>query len=265
MSIEDNDSKKLEQQKLEQQETDKPKTGKDALDIVKAQKEGKDVTQNRETSTEQTKTGKEALDIVKAQKEGKDVTQNLETSTEQTKIGKEVETQEQRLAEAKPLGKLEHGEVRRTSEGSMIMCNEVGQATDRKGYEKMLFPATQVGLDGWHRAHSQGAGLGNEMKEGIRYAPPEVNLKLQNQGIEQHIRDIRDQLHPDAKLLLTTETKAHEGSLRLKSIDYKLEVEMNAERSRIYEASIEVENKRDNPKVTVSAESYTDDIERYLR
>ena len=262
MSIEDNENKKIEYQKLEQQETDKPKSGKEALDIVKAQKE---VTQNLETSTEQTKTGKEAFDIVKAQKEGKDVTQNLETSTEQTQAGKEVEKQEQRLAEAKPLGKLELGEGRRTSEGSMIMCNEVGQATDRKGYEKMLFPATQVGLDGWHRAHSQGAGLGNEMKEGIRYAPPEVNLKLQNQGIEQHIRDIRDQLHPDAKLLLTTETKAHEGSLRLKSIDYKLEAEMNGERSRIYEASIEVENKRDNPKVTVSAESYTDDIERYLR
>jgi hypothetical protein len=241
MSIEDNDSKKLEQQKLEQQETDKPKTGKEALDIVKAQKEGKEVTQNLETSTEQTKTGKEALDIVKAQK------------------------QEQKLAEAKPLGRLEPGEVRKTPEGSTIICNEVGQATDRKGYEKMLFPATQVGLDGWHRAHSQGAGLGNEMKEGIRYAPPEVNLKLQNQGIEQHIRDIRDQLHPDAKLLLTTETKAHEGSLRLKSIDYKLEAEMNGERSRIYEASIEVENKRDNPKIAASAESYTDDIERYLR
>jgi hypothetical protein len=42
MSIEDNENKKIEYQKLEQQETDKPKTGKEALDIVKAQKEGKE-------------------------------------------------------------------------------------------------------------------------------------------------------------------------------------------------------------------------------
>lgn len=241
MSIEDNDSKKIEQQKLEQQETDKPKTGKEALDIVKAQKEGKEITQNLETSAEKPERGNKALDLVKVQR------------------------QEQTVAETKFMGRLEPGEIRRTSEGSIRICNEVGQSTDRKGYEKMLFPATQVGLEGWHRAHSQGAGLGNEMKEAIRYAPPEVNLKLQNQGIEQHIRDIRDQLHPDAKLLLTTETKAHDGSLRLKSIDYKLEVEMNGEGARLYEASIEVENKRDNPKVTVSAESYTDNIECFLR
>lgn len=68
MSIEDNDSKKLEQQKPEQQKTDKPKTGKEALDIVKAQKEGKDVTQKLETSAEKPKTGKEALDIVKQER-----------------------------------------------------------------------------------------------------------------------------------------------------------------------------------------------------
>jgi hypothetical protein len=42
MSIEDNENKKIEYQKLEQQETDKPKTDKEALDIVKAQKKGKE-------------------------------------------------------------------------------------------------------------------------------------------------------------------------------------------------------------------------------
>jgi hypothetical protein len=68
MGVEDNDSKKLEQQKLEQQETDKPKTGKDALDIVKAQKEGKEVTQNLETSAEKPQTGNKALDIVKQER-----------------------------------------------------------------------------------------------------------------------------------------------------------------------------------------------------
>lgn len=68
MGVEDNDSKKLEQQKLEQQESDKLKTGKEALDIVKAQKEGKDVTQKLETSAEKPKTGKEALDTVKQER-----------------------------------------------------------------------------------------------------------------------------------------------------------------------------------------------------
>lgn len=109
MSIEDDNSKKLEQQKLEQQEKDKPKTGDEALDIVQAQKEEKDINKTPETSTEQTKTGEKALDIVQAQR------------------------QEQKLTEAQPLGKLEPKEVRRTSEGSIIMCNEVKEATDRRG------------------------------------------------------------------------------------------------------------------------------------
>ncbi|MEB3189908.1 MAG: DNA/RNA non-specific endonuclease [Snowella sp.] len=90
MSIEDNNLSKIEQQQLEQKEIEKPKTGEEALDIVKAQKEGKDDTQNLETSTERAKTGQEALDIVKAQKEGKDDTQNLETSTERAKTGQEA-------------------------------------------------------------------------------------------------------------------------------------------------------------------------------
>lgn len=234
MSLENTNNKNTEQQKPEQKEEfEKNKTVKEALDMLKAQKEGKEFGEQLETSNEKSLMGKEALDFVKQEKQS--------------------------------LGRLEPGEVRRTLEGSIIMCNEVRQATDRKGYEKMLFSATQVGLEGWHRAHSQGAGLGNEMREGILYAPPEVNLKLQNQGIEQHIRDIRDQLNPAAKLLLTTETKAHEGSRRLKSIDYKLEVEINGKRTRLYEASIEVENKRDNPKVTVSATPYTDNLESFLK
>ncbi len=65
MSIEDHDKSKIEQQKLEQQETDKPKTGKQALDIVKAQKERKEITKNLENLKSKPKTGKEALDLVK--------------------------------------------------------------------------------------------------------------------------------------------------------------------------------------------------------
>lgn len=86
MSIEDSDSKKIEQQKLEQQETDKLKTGKEALDLVKAQNEGKEVTENLETSAEELLTGKDALDSIKQERQN--VTEKLETSAvgEQQKL-----------------------------------------------------------------------------------------------------------------------------------------------------------------------------------
>ncbi|MGI0482653.1 polymorphic toxin type 4 domain-containing protein [Geminocystis sp. CENA526] len=321
MSIESY-KKQIEQQKLETS-VEKPKTGKEALDdfnakfeIFKAQREGKEITDKVETSAEKPKTGKEALDdfnakfeIFKAQREGKEITDKVETSAEKPKTGKEAlddfnakfeifkAQREGKDANALETPKqIQPGEVRTTAEGSVIICNEVKPATDRKGYEKILLPPSRVGLVDFQRSHSQGAGLGNEMKEGILYAPKEVNLKLQNHGIERYIRDIRDQLRPDAKLLLTTETKAHEKADKkepslLKSIDYKLEVEINGKRTRLFEASIEVdkielENIKDNkkedskkedskkeddkkevktPRITVSAQPYTDDLERFLR
>jgi hypothetical protein len=168
------------------------------------------------------------------------------------------------LKESKASGRLSPGEVRETHDGATAICNEVKESTSRKGYEKLLLPGVKAGLEGWHRAHSQGAGLGNEMKEGIVYAPGKVNQGLQNHGIEKYIRDIRDQLSSDAKLLLTTETKAH-SDLRLEYINYKLEAESNDQRTRLFEASIEVENKLNDPKISISAHSYTDNIERFLK
>ena len=125
----------------------------------------------------------------------------------------------------------------------------------------------EVGLEGWQKSHSQGNITGAESDKGIRYAPPEVNQELQRLGIEQHIADINKQKADGVQVLLTTETRSHEGTLRLKSITYKLELsDGNGSPTRIYEAEITVSDNRDNPRVGIDADPVNwDAVERYLK
>ncbi len=43
-------------------------------------------------------------------------------------------------------------------------------------------------LRGWHRAHLVGPGMGAELWEGLMLAPEQVNLQVQNEGVERFIR-----------------------------------------------------------------------------
>ncbi|EDZ67240.1 hypothetical protein NOC27_567 [Nitrosococcus oceani AFC27] len=146
--------------------------------------------------------------------------------------------------------------VRRGADGSIVIQSEVGPPAKRKDYERKLLPGVKVRLKGWERAHSQGAGTGAEAKAGIFYAPPKVNQELQNRGIEKYIRELYVNKPADVKLFLTTETKAYPGTLRLKTINYRVEAERGGQRRILFEASLEVENKRANPKVTVETTPY---------
>jgi outer membrane biosynthesis protein TonB len=138
---------------------------------------------------------------------------------------------------------------RNTPDG-VVIDMEIGPGVKRLGLEKTLPSGTEVGLKGWHRAHSVGPGFGAESGAGIRYAPPEVNLKYQNAGIEQFIREFNQEKAPDVKLLLRTETTAHPGTMRLKEITYRLSAQRAGGKGTIlFERTIEVGSDPVKPKV----------------
>ena len=147
---------------------------------------------------------------------------------------------------------------------STVIESQLGPPQARKGYERQMFPAVQVGLKGWHRAHSQGGGTGHESRHGILYAPPEVNQQYQRLGVEDKLSTIYQQRAPGVEFKLTTVTRRHTGTSRLREIEYKVEAVKDGQATRVWEASIEVENKKVNPKVSAEARSYAD-VEQFLR
>lgn len=150
--------------------------------------------------------------------------------------------------------------------GGWLIKVKLGAPSKRKGYERVLFPGVQVGLKGWQRAHASGAVFGAESKRGIYYAPEEVNQEFQNKGVETHLRDFYGQKADDVDLVVTVSVKPHEGTSRLKEVTYRLEAQRpdDAKPTRLYEASIEVEDKRDNPKVVINAEQLAD-YEQFMK
>jgi len=141
----------------------------------------------------------------------------------------------------------------RDAMGGTVIESWVGNPTGRRGYEKQYFPGVDVGLIGWERAHSQGNITGHESALGIRYAPQDVNQAFQRLGIERFIAELNQEKGPDAQILLTTVTYTHTGTLRLREIQYKVEVVRQGNRRALFEAAIEVENKKQLPRVTIQA------------
>jgi hypothetical protein len=137
--------------------------------------------------------------------------------------------------------------------GATVIQSKLRSPVDRQGFEKQMFPAIEVGLVGWERAHSQGAGTGFESPSAIRYAPAEVNQQFQRLGIERFLRDLFQKKAVDTELWLTTVTSTHPGTLRLKEIQYRVDAVKGHTSRRLFEASIEVADQRVNPKVSVHA------------
>ena len=137
--------------------------------------------------------------------------------------------------------------------GDTVIQSKLGPGVNRQGFERILLPAIQVGLAGWQRAHSQGSGTGAESPYAIRYAPEEVNQEYQRLGIERYLRELVEFKSADDELWLTTVTSTHPGTLRLKEIQYRVDVVSNRFSRKLFEAGIEVENKKDKPRVTITA------------
>jgi len=143
---------------------------------------------------------------------------------------------------------------------------EVGRGVARLGLEKTLPSGTEVGLAGWHRAHSSGAGVGAESGRAIRYAPPEVNLGYQNAGIERFVREFNQERASDVRLFLRTVTTTHPNSLRLASITYRLSAARGSARaSNLFEVTINIDDSRDNPRVWVEPPTEWVDWKTFLR
>jgi hypothetical protein len=141
--------------------------------------------------------------------------------------------------------------------GATVIQSRLLPATVRQGFEKtVLLPGIKVDLAGWQRSHSQGSGTGTESASAIRYAPAEVNRHYQNLGIERYLRELVTLKPDDIDLWLTTTTTTHLGTLRLKEIQYRVDAVRKEISRRIFEASIEVANERDNPRITVNATPY---------
>lgn len=137
--------------------------------------------------------------------------------------------------------------------GATVIQSKLGTGVGRQGFEKLLLPAIQVGLAGWQRAHSQGGGTGFESPYAIRYAPEAVNQEYQRLGIERYLRELVEFKAPEVELWLTTVTSTHPGTLRLKEIQYRVDTIRNKVAYKLFEASIEVADNRDNPRVTIQA------------
>jgi hypothetical protein len=136
--------------------------------------------------------------------------------------------------------------------GATVIESQLAAPPGRAGLERVLPNGLFVGLPGWHRAHSQGQGTGAESERGILYAPPEVNLSYQAR-VENTLREAFEEKSDDENLCLKTETFAREGTIRLHKIIYQLS-RVTAERPKpdpLFEVEIEVEDKRDDPKVWI--------------
>jgi putative RNase toxin 4 of polymorphic toxin system len=137
--------------------------------------------------------------------------------------------------------------------GATVIQSRLQSSPGRQGFEKLLLPGIEVGLPGWQRAHSQGSGTGFESPRAIRYAPVEVNQEYQRLGIERYLRELLQLKPADTELWLTTVTATHHRTLRLKEIEYRVDAIKNGLSRRLFEASIEVADRRLNPRVTVNA------------
>jgi hypothetical protein len=137
--------------------------------------------------------------------------------------------------------------------GAIVIQSRLKPGATRQDFEKQMFPGIQVGLPGWQRAHSQGAGTGFESPNAIRYAPEAVNQEFQRLGIERHLKELFNRKPANVELWLTTVTSTHPRTLRLKEIQYRLDAVSGAESRRLFEASIAVSDSRDNPRVSVQA------------
>ena len=137
--------------------------------------------------------------------------------------------------------------------GGLVIRSRLRPGMPRQDLERKLFPSVVVGLFGWHRAHSQGAGLGAENQHGIRYAPAEVNLHCQRLGIERQLRELVALKPANVEIWLTTVTYTHARTLRLKEIQYKVQTVRGPTMRLLFEASIAVSDSRDQPRVTVEA------------
>ncbi len=108
--------------------------------------------------------------------------------------------------------------------------SEIGPSLpERARTERQVPQVGSIGLgaktlgeeDSYESAHGFGRGFGKEFAF-VAYAPKYFNQRLQNAGIEKHIRSAFRDLLPDVKLIIGVSVTTHPGTLRVASITYKV-------------------------------------------
>ena len=150
-------------------------------------------------------------------------------------------------------------------EGRVIRHESVlGTAPGRQDFELEMFLASETGrpeLRGMERAHTLGQGTGFESPFGIYYAPREVNQIIQNNGIEEFLRGLRDNAATGETFHVATLSTPHPDSVRLQEIRYRVEISRNGRRDFMFEYVINVGNDVPNPTVTHEVANITQSSE----
>jgi hypothetical protein len=155
------------------------------------------------------------------------------------------------LAGEKTVLEFPNGErVWRNPDGTVEHEAGVLESTGRAGMERQKYSWNKMGLIKlkYERAHTFPQSFGWESPYSILYAPSFVNQRLQNNGIEQYIRSLRDLMPAGYKLMVGTKTAAMADSLRLKSIEYDgAVITPDGTRIDLFNYKIEVSGTRDAP------------------
>jgi hypothetical protein len=134
--------------------------------------------------------------------------------------------------------------------GGIAHESHAGPAVGRAHLERDLPAPGEVGLRDQHRAHTLGQGTGFESPYAIPYAPSRVNLALQNDGIEELLRGLRDELPAGVIAHIRTETRFIPGTRRLDEIIYRIDVSHGGQSRRLLEFNINVGGTRTNPQIS---------------
>ncbi|GAB3344904.1 polymorphic toxin type 4 domain-containing protein [Modestobacter lapidis] len=154
--------------------------------------------------------------------------------------------------------------VWRTPSGEIVIEWVLGRGRGRAGYEKDLPARSEYDLPEYadallERAHAAGQGTGFEAPHAIRLAAGEVNQRVQRWGIELFLRRLRDRFprsdYPDLQLEASTTTATVPGTLRLQSIDYRVDAVHGGNRDWLMQFRIEVGGEVRNPRLTIPPDS----------
>ena len=130
--------------------------------------------------------------------------------------------------------------------GRLVQEGIIGRGRERMGHEDQFRTHGEDDLGGapTQLAHALGAGLRVESPFGISRAPVEVNQALQAKGIEAYLRRLRNELPPGATLSYSPAITYHEGTMRPKRIDYRIDITIQGQRRPFAEFAIDVEINR---------------------
>jgi hypothetical protein len=165
------------------------------------------------------------------------------------------------------------GEARLLSSGTVAIKTCLNDGTGslssagRQKYELFLPPGKLMGFAGHARSHAAGQGTGPESVYGIAYAKEAIN-KFQNEGVEEDIRKIADELIPGIRLEQRVEVTTDPTGLLLKGISYQVEAVLPDGKTHVlYEQGLRVSGAVGKERVELDYVEpvYSPIIERFLR